>query len=32
VENREDEFSANAVLEKQKYTWENMVKTIDNLL
>ena len=31
-ENREAEFSANASIEKQKYSWGNMVDTIDNLL
>ncbi|MDP1622159.1 MAG: glycosyltransferase [Bacteroidales bacterium] len=30
-ENRESEFSANAALEKQKYSWGNMVETIDKL-
>ncbi len=31
-ENREAEFAANASVEKQKYSWGNMVDTIDNLL
>jgi glycosyltransferase involved in cell wall biosynthesis len=32
IENREGEFSANTVVEKQKYSWSNMVQTIDRLL
>ncbi|MFZ4523366.1 MAG: glycosyltransferase [Bacteroidales bacterium] len=31
-ENREDEFSANAALEKQKYSWKNMTQAINKLL
>ncbi len=31
-EHKEVEFSANAVLEKQKYSWVRMVEAIDNLL
>ncbi|MCX6307130.1 MAG: glycosyltransferase [Bacteroidetes bacterium] len=31
-ENKESEFSANAAIEKQKYSWANMVDTIDKLL
>lgn len=30
-ENREEEFSRNAGTEKLKYSWENMVNSIDNL-
>jgi D-inositol-3-phosphate glycosyltransferase len=32
AENKESEFSANAALEKRKYSWGNMVETIDQLL
>ncbi|MEI7501205.1 MAG: glycosyltransferase [Bacteroidota bacterium] len=31
-ENRETEFSVNASVEKQKYSWKSMVETIDRLL
>jgi glycosyltransferase involved in cell wall biosynthesis len=31
-ENREAEFSTNAAIEKQKYSWERMVEAIDKLL
>jgi len=31
-ENREDEFSRNAELEKSKYSWERMVQCIDKLV
>jgi len=31
-ENKEDEFSANAAIEKQKYSWGRMVEAIDILL
>jgi len=31
-ENRESEFSANAIIEKRKYLWKNMVDAIDKLL
>jgi D-inositol-3-phosphate glycosyltransferase len=31
-ENKESEFSASAAIEKQKYSWENMVKAIDSLI
>ena len=32
IKNKEKEFIENVKLEKQKYKWENMIKTIDSLL
>jgi len=32
LENRQTEFSANAAVEKKKYSWGNMIETIDKLL
>lgn len=31
-EKKEDEFSANAAVEKQKYSWDNMVNAIESLV
>lgn len=31
-EKKEDEFSANAAIEKQKYSWDNMVNAIESLV
>jgi D-inositol-3-phosphate glycosyltransferase len=32
IHNKEAEFIANVILEKEKYTWERMLETIDRLL
>jgi len=31
-ENRESEFSVNSALEKQKYSWNNMVNAINSII
>jgi glycosyltransferase involved in cell wall biosynthesis len=31
-ENKEEEFSANSAIEKQKYSWQNMVMAIESII